>query len=569
MAAGVRRQRLDGDPRVSRVERDLSARRGPGNFAVVLSAGLLTQLIEPGSPVEDTLALRDRHLAGMARLGRRAVLVTDTVSTSTAPSLLGLGAGELEPAMAALVAAGNFFTGDQPLPDRRRAGGGWRRRGGHPPRPVAVGGHPRPPAPHLRPQLAPASAVGDLGRGLGEGEQPDRLSVWPRRRPAPRRDRRRGPGGRCRPRGRARRRRRLTPRRDARRRRPAPPARNGARSGGLASPPQAPTRSNQPSTLAHTEPAHPPLAPAGASRSTSLPFPRRTESWHDVHQMAPRATVAPATPGTGVGGPTVPAPVTGHARSVAASTTNAPPRPTDHNGVAAGGPAGDLLAGPSSHTTTPAPATATQAPRARTAHRTRPAEPPGGAPPGPRLRRRQGRRPPPPTRGRRPSRGPGQATESHGEWSPADATPGALASSALAGPAPEPRLRARRKAPAGCADGLPTARRSPARAPPGTRPTSPATTALPTSGWSMRAATSLSSLGHRVVDEHVSARRRRRPAPRPPPTARRPRPGAGRASRRRSPLVPRTAWSTPVTMSPGASGIDPCGWSRSRTPPAA
>ena len=114
MAAGVRRQHLDGDPRVSRHERDLSGEAVPGTFDVVLSAGLLTQLIEPGSPVEDTLALRDRHLAGMTRLGRHVVLVADTVSTSTAPSLLGLGEGELEPAMAALVAAGNFFTGTNP-----------------------------------------------------------------------------------------------------------------------------------------------------------------------------------------------------------------------------------------------------------------------------------------------------------------------------------------------------------------------------------------------------------------------------------------------------------------------
>lgn len=77
----------------------------PGDFDVVLSAGMLTQLLEPGSPIAHTLALRDHHLAAMTRLGRRAVLVTDTVPTSTAPSLLGLGQEELEPAMAALVAA--------------------------------------------------------------------------------------------------------------------------------------------------------------------------------------------------------------------------------------------------------------------------------------------------------------------------------------------------------------------------------------------------------------------------------------------------------------------------------
>lgn len=114
MAAGVRRQQLDGDPRVSGHEHDLAAEPAPGTFEVVLSAGMLTQLLEPGAAVEETLARRDRHLADMTQLGRRAVLVTDTVSTSTAPSLLGLGADELEPAMAALVAAGNFFTGTNP-----------------------------------------------------------------------------------------------------------------------------------------------------------------------------------------------------------------------------------------------------------------------------------------------------------------------------------------------------------------------------------------------------------------------------------------------------------------------
>ena len=114
MSAGVRRQGLDGDPRISRHEHDLSGDGVPGAFDVVLSAGVLTQLIEPGAAVEDTLALRDRHLAEMTRLGRRAVLVTDVVSTSTAPSLLGLAEDEMEPAMAALVAAGNFFTGTNP-----------------------------------------------------------------------------------------------------------------------------------------------------------------------------------------------------------------------------------------------------------------------------------------------------------------------------------------------------------------------------------------------------------------------------------------------------------------------
>ena len=114
MAAGVLRQGLDGDPRVTRHEHDLAVAPAPADFDVVLSAGMLTQLLEPGAPVEDTLALRDRHLGDLTHLGRRALLVTDTVSTSTAPALLGLAPDELEPAMAALVAAGNFFTGTNP-----------------------------------------------------------------------------------------------------------------------------------------------------------------------------------------------------------------------------------------------------------------------------------------------------------------------------------------------------------------------------------------------------------------------------------------------------------------------
>jgi len=89
---------------------DLTAPLPPlGPFDVVLSAGVLTQLILDG----DTLALRDKHLADLAALARgRVVLVTDVVSSSTAPSVLG--AADLEAEMAALVAARNFFTGANP-----------------------------------------------------------------------------------------------------------------------------------------------------------------------------------------------------------------------------------------------------------------------------------------------------------------------------------------------------------------------------------------------------------------------------------------------------------------------
>ncbi len=80
-----------------------------GPFDVVLSAGVLTQMILAG----DALALRDKHLADLVALARdRVVLVTDVVSSATAPSVLG--AGDLEAEMASLVAARNFFTGVNP-----------------------------------------------------------------------------------------------------------------------------------------------------------------------------------------------------------------------------------------------------------------------------------------------------------------------------------------------------------------------------------------------------------------------------------------------------------------------
>jgi hypothetical protein len=89
---------------------DLTAPLPPlGPFDVVLSAGVLTQMILGGDP----LALRDKHLDDLVALARgRIVLVTDVVSSATAPSVLGAGALEAE--MAALVAARNFFTGANP-----------------------------------------------------------------------------------------------------------------------------------------------------------------------------------------------------------------------------------------------------------------------------------------------------------------------------------------------------------------------------------------------------------------------------------------------------------------------
>lgn len=92
---------------------------------MTLSAGVLTQLFEsvvrsglaPDASVDVRLALREAHLrdlASLTRPGGTAALVVDVVSTTTAPDLDGLPAGALEPRMAALVAAGNFFTGANP-----------------------------------------------------------------------------------------------------------------------------------------------------------------------------------------------------------------------------------------------------------------------------------------------------------------------------------------------------------------------------------------------------------------------------------------------------------------------
>jgi len=96
-----------------------------GPFDVTVSTGVLTQLlqsvVDSPLPREDvvpvSLALRDKHLrdlVGLTRPGGAVVLVTDVVSTATAPRLQQVDAADLEPEMASLVAAGNFFTGANP-----------------------------------------------------------------------------------------------------------------------------------------------------------------------------------------------------------------------------------------------------------------------------------------------------------------------------------------------------------------------------------------------------------------------------------------------------------------------
>lgn len=94
-------------------------------FDVTLSSGLLTQLLQ--SVVDSTLArdevarvslaLRDKHLrdlVNLTRIGGTLILVTDIVSTASAPWLARVGHSDLEAEMAALVASGNFFTGTNP-----------------------------------------------------------------------------------------------------------------------------------------------------------------------------------------------------------------------------------------------------------------------------------------------------------------------------------------------------------------------------------------------------------------------------------------------------------------------
>jgi len=96
-----------------------------GPFDVTISLGVLTQLlqaiVDAGFPSDDvprvSLALRNKHLRDLVRLtrpGGRCVLVTDIVSSATAPQLLHTTETDLEPEMARLVAARNFFTGANP-----------------------------------------------------------------------------------------------------------------------------------------------------------------------------------------------------------------------------------------------------------------------------------------------------------------------------------------------------------------------------------------------------------------------------------------------------------------------
>jgi hypothetical protein len=97
----------------------------PVPFDVVLSAGVLTQMFqsieELDLPAEATLrlvlALRHRHLDALLELvtrGGASVLVSDVVSTATAPDLAICPEHRLSRRLAELIEARNFFTGANP-----------------------------------------------------------------------------------------------------------------------------------------------------------------------------------------------------------------------------------------------------------------------------------------------------------------------------------------------------------------------------------------------------------------------------------------------------------------------
>ena len=112
------RQALD---RLSR-HRCLVSRRP---FDATASTGLLTQMLQSvtdaGLSTADTvrvaLSLRDKHLRDLVHLTRPGgafALISDVVASTTAPRVTDAPDSELEPLMAELVAARNFFTATNP-----------------------------------------------------------------------------------------------------------------------------------------------------------------------------------------------------------------------------------------------------------------------------------------------------------------------------------------------------------------------------------------------------------------------------------------------------------------------
>lgn len=99
----------------------------PGPFDVVASVGLLTQLIDSAQLalgkehpqlVPLMLAIRHRHARLMLELlrpGGAGLLVSEIVSSDTAPELLAVDEAQLPALAARLIQARNFFTGCNPF----------------------------------------------------------------------------------------------------------------------------------------------------------------------------------------------------------------------------------------------------------------------------------------------------------------------------------------------------------------------------------------------------------------------------------------------------------------------
>jgi hypothetical protein len=99
----------------------------PGPFDAVASVGLLTQLIDSaqlalgsGHPqlVPLIIAIRHRHARLMLELlrpGGEGLLVSEIVSSDTAPELSAVDEAQLSELAARLIRAGNFFTGCNPF----------------------------------------------------------------------------------------------------------------------------------------------------------------------------------------------------------------------------------------------------------------------------------------------------------------------------------------------------------------------------------------------------------------------------------------------------------------------
>jgi hypothetical protein len=94
-------------------------------FDVVLSAGMLSQMFQSFADArlraDETVGLvveaRRQHfqlLLDLTRAGGACVLVTDVVSTATAPDLAALREDQLEARLGELIEARNFFTGTNP-----------------------------------------------------------------------------------------------------------------------------------------------------------------------------------------------------------------------------------------------------------------------------------------------------------------------------------------------------------------------------------------------------------------------------------------------------------------------